>query len=138
MLQLLQNLVFSIRFFGDLLNVFCYAARNATTGAPSKASGMQLGKSTKTNQFLESLKAEGEVIVEAVAPGPVRSAAPVITDPITVGIEEKLTVTLKKDGGLENLVVQGTMSLVVQKEEDAYIRVQVRLDTTATKFLWTH
>ncbi len=118
--------------------MFCYAARNATTGAPSKASGMQLGKSTKTNQFLESLKAEGEVIVEAVAPGPVRSAAPVITDPITVGIEEKLTVTLKKDGGLENLVVQGTMSLVVQKEEDAYIRVQVRLDTTAKKFLWTH
>jgi len=42
-----------------------------------------------------------------------------------VGIEEKLSVTLKKDGGLENLVVQGTMSLVVQNEEDAYIRVQV-------------
>ncbi|CAK9204770.1 unnamed protein product [Sphagnum troendelagicum] len=112
-------------------DAFVPKARNATTGAPSKASGMQLGKSTKTNQFLESLKAEGEVLVEAVAPGPVRSAAPVITDPITVGIEEKLTVTLKKDGGLENLVVQGTMSLVVQKEEDAYIRVQV--DSGANK-----
>ncbi|KAH9567505.1 hypothetical protein CY35_03G030500 [Sphagnum magellanicum] len=99
-------------------------ARSATSGAP-KASGMQLGKSTKTNQFLESLKAEGEVIVETAAPGPLRSAVPVITDPIMVGIEEKLSVTLKKDGGLENLVVQGTMSLVVQNEEDAYIRVQV-------------
>ncbi len=126
-----------VKFIEDLLNVFRCTARTATSGAP-RASGMQLGKSTKANQFLESLKAEGEVIVEAVAPGPVRSAAPVITDPITVGIEEKLTVTLKKDGGLENLVVQGTMSLVVQKEEDAYIRVQVRLDTTATEFLWIH
>ncbi len=106
------------------MNVFNHTARSATSGAP-KASGMQLGKSTKTNQFLESLKAEGEVIVEAAAPGPLRSAVPVITDPISVGIEEKLSVTLKKDGGLENLVVQGTMSLVVQNEEDAYIRVQV-------------
>ncbi|CAK9210849.1 unnamed protein product [Sphagnum troendelagicum] len=105
-------------------------ARSATSGAP-RASGMQLGKSTKANQFLESLKAEGEVIVEAVAPGPVRLAVPVITDPIMVGIEEKLTVTLKKDGGLENLVVQGMMSLIVQKEEDAFIRVQV--ETGANK-----
>ncbi|KAH9533560.1 hypothetical protein CY35_18G059000 [Sphagnum magellanicum] len=115
---------------GSDSDAFKPKARTATSGAP-RASGMQLGKSTKANQFLESLKAEGEVIVEAVAPGPVRSAVPVITDPIMVGIEEKLTVTLKKDGGLENLVVQGTMSLIVQKEEDAYIRVQV--ETGANK-----
>lgn len=103
-----------------------FAARPTATSAPSKG-GMQLGKSTKTNQFLESLKAEGEVIVEDIAPGPIRSAAaaPIMSDPIMVGVEEKLVVVLKKDGGLENLEVQGNMSLVVQKEEDAYIRVQV-------------
>ncbi|XP_024364738.1 coatomer subunit delta-1 [Physcomitrium patens] len=108
-------------------DVFKSKARVTSTSAPSKG-GMQLGKSTKTNQFLESLKAEGEVIVEDVAPGPVRSAAaiaPIYSDPIMVGVEEKLVVVLKKDGGLENLEVQGNMSLVVQKEEDAYIRVQV-------------
>jgi hypothetical protein len=113
--------------FYVLSNFFCtFAARVTSTSAPSKG-GMQLGKSTKTNQFLESLKAEGEVIVEDVAPGPLRSvaAAPIISDPILVGVEEKLVVVLKKDGGLENLEVQGSMSLVVQKEEDAYIRVQV-------------
>lgn len=91
---------------------------------------MQLGKSTKTNQFLESLKAEGEVIVEDVAPGPMRSAAaaaPISSDPIMVGVEEKIVVVLKKDGGLENMEVQGSMSLVVQKEEDAYIVVQVHI-----------
>lgn len=104
----------------------CLTARVTSASAPSKGSGMQLGKSTKTNQFLESLKAEGEVIVEDVAPGPVRAAAaPISTDPIMVGVEEKLVVSLKRDGGLENMEVQGNMSLVVQKEEDAYIRVQV-------------
>jgi hypothetical protein len=105
---------------------FCFSFSARVTSAPSKG-GMQLGKSTKTNQFLESLKAEGEVIVEDVKPGPMRAAAaaPISSDPIMVGVEEKLVVVLKKDGGLENLEVQGNMSLVVQKEEDAYIRVQV-------------
>uniref|UniRef100_A0A7N2LQE7 Coatomer subunit delta n=1 Tax=Quercus lobata TaxID=97700 RepID=A0A7N2LQE7_QUELO len=34
--------------------------------APPKGLGMQLGKSQKTNQFLESLKAEGKFILEDV------------------------------------------------------------------------
>ncbi|XP_024383238.1 coatomer subunit delta-1 [Physcomitrium patens] len=108
-------------------DIFKPKARVTSTAVPSKG-GMQLGKSTKTNQFLESLRAEGEVIVEDVAPGPVRSEAaiaPIYSDPIMVGVEEKLVVVLRKDGGLENLEVQGNMSLVVQKEEHAFIRVQV-------------
>ena len=94
--------------------------------------GMKLGKSTKTNQFLESLKAEGEVIAEDL-PLPPTSAAggaaaqPVFvpTDPITIMVEEKLMVVWKRDGGLENMEVQGTMALTVLKEEDAYIRIHV-------------
>ncbi|KAE8688030.1 Coatomer subunit delta [Hibiscus syriacus] len=64
--------------------------------------GMQLGKSQKTNQFLESLKAEGELIVEDVQPraGQSRVVAPAPTDPITLTAEEKLNVTLKRDGGI--------------------------------------
>lgn len=114
-------------------------ARVTSTSAPSKG-GMQLGKSTKANQFLESLKAEGEVIVEDVAPGPVRSSAalPISSDPIMVGVEENLVVVLKKDGGLENLEVQGNMSLVVQKEEDAYIRVQVESSENSNFNFKTH
>ncbi|CAI7878493.1 unnamed protein product [Closterium sp. NIES-53] len=103
--------------------------------APSKGMGMKLGKSTKTNQFLESLKAEGENIVEdvmsavagpdvagAAAGGP---AAFVATDPITILVEEKVVVVWKRDGGLENMEVQGTMALTVLKEEDAFIRIQI-------------
>ncbi|KAG6711330.1 hypothetical protein I3842_05G047500 [Carya illinoinensis] len=96
--------------------------------APPKGLGMQLGKSQRTNQFLESLKAEGEVIVEDVQPkaGQSRAAAPPPTDPITLTVEEKLNVMLKRDGGVSNFDVQGTLLLQILNEEDAHIQVQVK------------
>lgn len=95
--------------------------------APPKAMGMKLGKSTKTNQFLESLKAEGEVIVEDIPRATAAVSRVVIpTDPINLHTEEKLLVIWKRDGGLENMEVQGTMALTVLKEEDAYIRIQIQ------------
>lgn len=95
--------------------------------APPKGSGMQLGKSQKTNQFLESLKAEGELIVEDVKPKPGQAKAPTAppTDPITLTAEEKLNVTLKRDGGMSNFDVQGTLSLQILNQEDGLIQVQV-------------
>ncbi|KAL2328984.1 hypothetical protein Fmac_022411 [Flemingia macrophylla] len=62
--------------------------------APPKGLGMKLGKSQRTNQFLESLKAEGEVILEDVQPklGLSQAAAPPPSDPITLTVEEKLNV----------------------------------------------
>ncbi|KAM1463301.1 hypothetical protein ACFX1Q_047315 [Malus domestica] len=95
--------------------------------APPKGLGMQLGKSQRTNQFLESLKAEGEVILEDVQPkaGQSKTAAPPLTDPVTLNVEEKLNVTLKRDGGLSNFDVQGTLSLQILNQEDAYIQVQI-------------
>lgn len=88
---------------------------------------MQLGKSQRANQFLESLKAEGEVIVEDVQPkvGPSRSAVPPPTDPVTLSVEEKLNVSLKRDGGVSNFDLQGTLSLQILNQEDAHIQVQV-------------
>ncbi|KAG5561145.1 hypothetical protein RHGRI_004232 [Rhododendron griersonianum] len=95
--------------------------------APPKGLGMQLGKSQRANQFLESLKAEGEVILEDVRPsaGSSRSAAPPPTDPITLSVEEKLNVTLKRDGGVSNFDVRGTLSLQILNQEDGFIQVQI-------------
>jgi hypothetical protein len=45
---------------------------------------------------------------------------------VFIGIDEKLTVVLSKTGGLESLEVQGTMSLVVGSDADAYVAAQVR------------
>ncbi|GAB2277537.1 hypothetical protein Dimus_012247 [Dionaea muscipula] len=95
--------------------------------APPKGSGMQLGKMQRTNPLLESLKAEGEVIVEEVQSSSLKSksAAPPPTDPITLTVEEKLNVTLRRDGALSNFDVQGQLSLQILEEKDAYIQVQV-------------
>ncbi|XP_059648249.1 coatomer subunit delta-like isoform X1 [Cornus florida] len=100
---------------------------SASATAPPKGLGMQLGKSQKTNQFLESLKAEGEVILEDVRPSASqsRSAAPLPTDPITLTAEEKLNVTLKRDGGVSNFDVQGTLSLQILNQDDGLIQVQI-------------
>jgi hypothetical protein len=45
---------------------------------------------------------------------------------VFVSVDEKLSVLLSKTGGLESLEVQGTMSLVVGNDADAYVAVQVR------------
>ncbi|KAK9265637.1 hypothetical protein L1049_001749 [Liquidambar formosana] len=99
----------------------------ASATAPSKGFGMQLGKSQRANQFLESLKAEGEVILEDVQPSAIqsRSAAPPLIDPITFTVEERLNVTLKRDGGVSNFDVQGTLLLQILNEKDGHIQVQI-------------
>ncbi|KAL6517782.1 hypothetical protein OROMI_033483 [Orobanche minor] len=111
----------------------------ASASAPSKGLGMKLGKTQRTNQFLESLKAEGEVIVEDVRPsvGQSRVAAPP-TDPVTLTLEEKLNVTLKQDGGISNFDLQGMLSLQILNQDDAYIQVQIETSGNPGIIFKTH
>ncbi|KAK6121351.1 hypothetical protein DH2020_044923 [Rehmannia glutinosa] len=99
----------------------------ASASAPPKGLGMQLGKTQRTNQFLESLKAEGEVIVEDVRPsiGQSKAAALPPSDPVTLTVEEKLSVSLKRDGGIGDFVLQGTMSLQILNQDAEFIQVQI-------------
>ncbi|XP_029127126.1 coatomer subunit delta isoform X1 [Cajanus cajan] len=108
--------------------------------APPKGLGMKLGKSQRTNQFLESLKAEGEVILEDVQPklGVSQAAALPPSDPITLTVEEKLNVTLKQDGGISNFDVQGTLSLQILDKEDGHIQVQVQTGENQAILFKTH
>ncbi|KAM3219518.1 coatomer subunit delta isoform X1 [Capsicum chacoense] len=112
----------------------------ASATAPPKGLGMQLGKTQKTNQFLESLKAEGEVIVEDVRPtiGQAKQAAAPLTDPVTLTVEEKINVTLKSEGGLSNFDVQGTLSLQILNQEDAFIQVQIETSGNPAILFKTH
>jgi len=112
--------------------------------APPKGLGMKLGKTQRTNQFLESLKAEGEMIVEDVQPSKstqYTSAAQKLTDPVTLTAEEKLNVTLKRDGGMSHFDVQGHLSLQILNQEDGLIQVQVchlSLSLLQSVFVPTH
>ncbi|KAL6545708.1 hypothetical protein OROGR_009582 [Orobanche gracilis] len=107
--------------------------------APSKGLGMKLGKTQRTNQFLESLKAEGEVIFEDVSPsvGQSRVSAPP-TDPVTLTLEEKLNVTLKQDGGISNFDLQGMLSLQILNQDDGYIQVQIETSGNPGIIFKTH
>ncbi len=81
----------------------------APTGPKGPSKGMQLGKTKKANDFLESLAKEGEV-VELEVPKPAGGVSAVTanlsTEPVSLAIEEKLSVALNKQGGVENIEVQ--------------------------------
>lgn len=54
-----------------------------------------------------------------------------VAEPVFVSVDEKLTVLLSKTGGLESLEIQGTMSVVIGNDADAYVQVQVCYDAKA-------
>ncbi|KAH0654257.1 hypothetical protein KY289_031935 [Solanum tuberosum] len=131
--------------FGASIDVDSFSTKSkgrpaASATGPPKGLGMQLGKTQRTNQFLESLKAEGEVIVEDVRPsiGQSKPAAPPPTDPVTLTVEEKINVTLKRDGGISNFNVQGTLSLQILNQEDGLIQVQIETSGNPAIHFNTH
>lgn len=104
------------------------AAAPSRPAGPSK--GLVLGGKQKANKFLESLRAEGEAVELEAASRPAAGGAPgvpaVAPEGVSLQIEEKLNVILKKDGGLETMELQGTMMLEIKGgEEDAFIRVAI-------------
>lgn len=46
-------------------------------------------------------------------------------EPVFASVDEKLSCILSKQGGVESLEVQGTLSLVVATDADAFIRCKV-------------
>lgn len=121
----------------DLDNTPTYMSQNAPTafstsrpgaeGAKPAKKGMQLGKAKKANDFLDSLRAEGEVMNVEAAPAAVGVAAPMIvpSEPVSIVVDEKLMVVLNKDGGVESMEVNGGMALQVLNEEDSRLKVNV-------------
>lgn len=114
--------------FGDSFAQKPKGHLSAPSPATSKvAGGMKLGKAHKTNQFLESLKAEGELISEDSQPSGIQSRLSSVppTDPITVAIEEKINATVKRDGGICNFDIQGTLALQVLNDTSGFIQLQI-------------
>ena len=107
------------------------SARDAVSRPAGPSKGLVLGGKGKQNKFLESLRAEGEAVelepssrAGAAAAGPGAPSVP--REGVSLQIEEKITCSLKKDGGLESMELQGTMMLEIKGgEEDAFIRVAV-------------
>jgi hypothetical protein len=88
---------------------------------PSKSlrKGMKLGGGKPGGaSMLASLKAEGEA-VEDVASAAAAASAPVELpkEPVFVTIEERVSVSLNKDGGVEGMDVSGSMTMLVSGED---------------------
>jgi coatomer subunit delta len=104
--------------------------RPAVSTAPPKSSGtgpskgMKLG-SSKKNDLLETLAKEGELVERSSAAhgfsSSEQSAAP--TEPVSLNVDEKLNVVLNKEGGVESVEIQGTLSLKVHADEFAFLRI---------------
>ena len=124
--------------------------QQSSPGMPQKSlagpkKGMQLGGKPKTNQFLESLRAEGESVdadfgIEPSRPEMPVAAAPAAapTESVSLVVEEKLNVTLNRNGGLEQMDLQGNMLLEVRNEDDALIRVVTKAGENAGFQFKTH
>ncbi|KAJ0082115.1 hypothetical protein Patl1_12276 [Pistacia atlantica] len=100
-------------------------------GGGGFGSGSGFGLSTDVESF--STKSKGCPPSSATAPpkglgmqlGQPRSAAPPFTDPVTLTVEEKFNVTLKRDGGMSNFDGQGTLSLKILNQDDGLIQIQI-------------
>lgn len=117
---------------GDSSQPFVVEKREEKPSAPSRTGGgMSLGsKTNKKSALAQVLKEEQIVEKEEDIEKIVSGSATVETKeakqgPVHVEIEEKMTVTYENDGGLENLVINGT--LVVHTNDTSLTGVSVTL-----------
>eukprot|EP01137_Pigoraptor_chileana_P009114 Opistho-2@56919 len=106
------------------------------SAAPSK--GMKLGGGrAKTNDFVDALVAEGEVVHTEQQQGqrPVGSsgakativAPPVNTESIHIRVDEHILLVANRDGGLQNMEVKGDMFLRISDASVARCRLRLKM-----------
>ncbi|XP_060702832.1 coatomer subunit delta isoform X2 [Chiloscyllium punctatum] len=107
---------------------------------PSKA--LKLGaKGKDVDNFVDKLKLEGEQISSSTKRTP--EAAKVLSPPVNIEsvhlkIEEKISLTCGRDGGLQNMEVHGMIMLRVSDEKQGRIRLQIENDDKKGVQLQTH
>jgi len=116
-------------------------AYNAPIRKENKA--MKLGgKSKDVDSFVDQLVSEGERVTAtptAVNGGLSKPRAPQInTEAVHVAIEEKLTLSAGRDGGLENMELLGLMTLRVSDENCAKIKLKLQNTDNKNIQLQTH
>lgn len=95
------------------------------SGPKGPSKGMKLAKDKK-NDIFSALAKEGEAVdINAPLAAPSAPAVAAPTEPITVTIEEKLTVRMNKEGGLEQMGAQGTLTVLCTDKEKAFIQLAV-------------
>jgi len=112
-----------------------------------KGKGMQLGKKSTTVDYLKQMQDEGEVVELPSAPSASAGTSSVVkaarpegpTEPVHLLIEEKMSVTLERDGGIATeLEVKGDLSLKLSDPNLAQIIVHLQQGNTSAFQFKTH
>lgn len=109
---------------------------------PSKA--LKLGaKGKELDNFVDKLKSEGENIVVPSAGRKMSEASkvlqpPVNTESVHLRIEEKISLTCGRDGGLQNMEVIGMITLRITDEKYGRIRLYINNNDKKGVQLQTH
>lgn len=119
-----------------------YTATQKSANAGSGA--MKLGgKSRDVDSFVDQLKEEGENVVST--PLPATGAKPasispqiINSEPVHLRQEERLSVRIGRDGGLQHFELHGLVTLHISDEKWGRIRVQLENRDTRAIQLQTH
>ncbi|XP_063059583.1 archain 1a [Engraulis encrasicolus] len=109
---------------------------------PSKALKLS-GKGKEVDDFVDKLKSEGENIIlpsTGKRPSEVSKAlpAPVSTESVHLRVEEKITLTCGRDGGLQNMEILGMVTLRVADDKNGRIRIALSNNDKKGVQLQTH
>ncbi|XP_067639810.1 coatomer subunit delta [Eurosta solidaginis] len=114
---------------------------------PVARNALKLGGKTKdVDSFVDQLKSEGEKISN-LAPGSGQNSAAVAkskiaseihTDSVHLKMEDKLTVRLGRDGGLQQFELSGLLTLRISEENFGRIKVHLNNNDTHGIQLQTH
>lgn len=123
-------------------------APKSTYTPPSKPSStgraMKLGSKNKdVDTFVDQLKSEGQQVISSSAPSKSSAVSKISTpavhqDSVHLRIEEKISLTAGRDGGLQNLEVHGLITLRITDEKFGRIKLHVDNNDTKGIQLQTH
>ncbi|XP_053947764.1 coatomer subunit delta [Anastrepha ludens] len=117
------------------------------TQKPVARNALKLGGKTKdVDSFVDQLKSEGEKISSlapinnqnSVAVAKTKISSDIPTESIHLKMEDKLTVRLGRDGGLQQFELSGLLTLRISDENFGRIKVQLRNNDTHGIQLQTH
>ncbi|KAJ1189947.1 hypothetical protein NDU88_006688 [Pleurodeles waltl] len=116
-----------------------------TPARPSGSSkALKLGaKGKEVDNFVDKLKSEGETIMTSATGKRSTEAAKVLTPPVNMEsvhmkIEEKISLTCGRDGGLQNMEVHGMIMLRISDEKAGRVRIHIDNDDKKGVQLQTH
>ncbi|KAF5892881.1 coatomer subunit delta [Clarias magur] len=117
------------------------------TPTPTRPSGsskaLKLGaRGKEVDNFVDKLKSEGENILSGTGKKPSEASkslpAPANTESVHLRIEEKITLTCGRDGGLQNMEILGMITLRVSDEKNGRIRLFINNNDKKGVQLQTH